>query len=184
MLAGAGGAETGNIGDSIHQEQDQEGFGLPKGNAVHGNAWSDAQLRNARERLADFEAEAALERAEYAVEMAMRRANAPSAGVAAVAELVEALGAATAAGADGALVRSARNLVARKGSAQQVEIVKLYDRLDRFKRMAAMSSAAVLSRRGRESGAAVRSRRQSSDVTVRRDMCVAVARPLRDLILV
>ena len=100
------------------------------------------QLRNARERLADFDAEAALERAEYSVEMATRRANAPSAGVAAVAELVEALGAATAAGADGALVRSARNLVARKGSAQQVEIVKLYDRLDRFKRMAAMSSAA------------------------------------------
>ena len=100
------------------------------------------QLRNARERLADFEAEAALERAEYSVEMATRRANAPSAGVAAVSELVEALGAATAAGADGALVRSARNLVARKGSAQQVEIVKLYDRLDRFRRMAAMSSAA------------------------------------------
>merc|ERR1719272_1912815 len=73
------------------------------------------QLRNARERLEDCRAEAALEMAEYTLTMATRRANMASFGRAQMSELVRALGEATDAGVDPALIRSARKLVSRKG---------------------------------------------------------------------
>merc|ERR1719272_1761858 len=100
------------------------------------------QLRNARERLEDCRAEAALEMAEYTLTMATRRANMASFGRAQMSELVRALGEATEAGVDPALIRSARKLVSRKGNEKEAQIVKLYDRLDRFKRMAAGADAA------------------------------------------
>ena len=99
------------------------------------------QLRNAQERLQDFRAESALEAAEYMLEIALKRANAERSR-STLAELVQALGRATEAGVAPALVKSARNLVARNGNEKEVEMVKLYDRLDRFKTMAEMSSSA------------------------------------------
>ena len=44
-------------------------------------------------------------------------------------------------GVDLALVRSARGLVEGKGTREQGEILKLYERLDRFKQLAESSSA-------------------------------------------
>ena len=58
-----------------------------------------------------------------------------------MSELVQVLARATEAGADPTLLRSARNLVTRKGGEKEVETVKLYDRLERFKRMAAEGSS-------------------------------------------
>jgi hypothetical protein len=100
------------------------------------------QLRNARERLEDCREEAAVEAAEYALIMSMRRANMASFGRAQLSDLVTALGAATAAGADPAVVRSAGKLIAKRGSAEEAQLVKLYERLERFKRMAELSSSA------------------------------------------
>jgi hypothetical protein len=96
------------------------------------------QVRNARERLGDCQAQAELEAAEFQVEMAMRRVSAPSAGLSQVAELVRALVDVTAGGVgvNPALVKAARSLVTRKGNEKQIEMVRLYDRLDRFKTLA------------------------------------------------
>ena len=44
-------------------------------------------------------------------------------------------------GVNPALVKAARILVTRKGSAEQIEMVRLYDRLDRFKKLAEAGAA-------------------------------------------
>ena len=58
-----------------------------------------------------------------------------------VTELLDALAAATEAGeVNQALLKKARNLITDRGSEKQVEMFRLYERLDRFTRIAEQSS--------------------------------------------